>query len=217
NSSAPTTRVACNSPWLKNYHAHHTLSHVKHPRLDAYTQNMLHLFERLLGRDFWRYVIIVFTHVDEDNRDLLDDNIDVLSDPTDGFAAELGRIFALDPATVKLPTIFLTTKNVKYSTYAHQCLQDLYDSIRVREEQARGKKFSCHWFRQILATPSDEEKTGFIVASVREAVGALRNIFSSGGGGGSGGSSQARTGYSGRGSQPREERGGSGGGWCPIQ
>jgi hypothetical protein len=50
-------------------------------RLDAYTQNMLILFEQLLGREFWKYVILVFTHVDENIRDLLEDNIDVLEDP----------------------------------------------------------------------------------------------------------------------------------------
>lgn len=42
---------------------------------------MLSLFEQLLGREFWKYVILVFTHVDEHNRDLLEDNIDVLADP----------------------------------------------------------------------------------------------------------------------------------------
>ena len=42
---------------------------------------MLSLFEQLLGREFWKYVILVFTHVDENIRDLLEDNIDVLEDP----------------------------------------------------------------------------------------------------------------------------------------
>lgn len=179
-------------------------------RLDAYTQNMLHLFERLLGRDFWRYVIIVFTHVDEDNRDLLEDNIDVLSDPQDGFVAEIQRIFDLDPS-IKLPIIFLTTKNVKYSTYAHQSLQELYDAIRVREEQSRGKKFSCRWFQQILATPNEEQKTGFIVSSLREAVSAIRHVVSGSGGGSNGSRGSSSSGVR-QGS--RDDRGG---GWCPIQ
>jgi hypothetical protein len=46
---------------------------------------MLILFEQLLGREFWKYVILVFTHVDENIRDLLEDNIDVLEDPNGKF------------------------------------------------------------------------------------------------------------------------------------
>ncbi|RUS20856.1 P-loop containing nucleoside triphosphate hydrolase protein [Endogone sp. FLAS-F59071] len=177
--------------------------------LDAYTQNMLHLFERLLGRDFWRYVIIVFTHVDEDNRDLLGENIDALSDPQGGFVAEIQRVFDLDPVSIRLPIIFLTTKNVKYSTYAHQNLKDLYDAIQVCEEQTRGKKFSCRWFQQILATPNEEQKTGFIVSSLRDAVSAIRNVVS---GGGSDGSSRGGM-SSGVRQSSRDDRSG----WCPIQ
>lgn len=46
--------------------------------LDAYTQNMLILFHQLLGKDFWNFVIIVFTHVDEELVDELEDNIDAV-------------------------------------------------------------------------------------------------------------------------------------------
>lgn len=48
-------------------------------RLDAYTQNMLILFHQLLGKDFWNFVVIVFTHVDEDFRDDLEDNMDAVT------------------------------------------------------------------------------------------------------------------------------------------
>lgn len=47
--------------------------------MDAYTQNMLILFHQLLGKDFWNFVIIVFTHVDEDFRDDLEDNMDAVT------------------------------------------------------------------------------------------------------------------------------------------
>lgn len=46
--------------------------------MDAYTQNMLILFHQLLGKDFWNFVIIVFTNVDEDLKDELEDNIDAV-------------------------------------------------------------------------------------------------------------------------------------------
>lgn len=39
---------------------------------------MLVLFHQLLGKDFWNFVIIVFTHVDEELRDELEDNIDAV-------------------------------------------------------------------------------------------------------------------------------------------
>jgi hypothetical protein len=40
---------------------------------------MLILFHQLLGKDFWNFVIIVFTHVDEDFRDDLEDNMDAVT------------------------------------------------------------------------------------------------------------------------------------------
>lgn len=52
-----------------------------HIRLDAYTQEMLSLFQQLLGRDFWDFVVIVFTHVDDEVRDELDDAIEAVLDP----------------------------------------------------------------------------------------------------------------------------------------
>lgn len=53
-----------------------------HPiRLDGYTQSMLRLFEALLGRHFWDFVVIVFTHVDEENVDTLEEHMDAVVDP----------------------------------------------------------------------------------------------------------------------------------------
>lgn len=40
---------------------------------------MLVLFHQLLGKDFWNFVIIVFTHVDEEFRDDLEDNMDAVT------------------------------------------------------------------------------------------------------------------------------------------
>jgi len=149
-------------------------------RLDAYTQNMLHLFERLLSRNFWYHVIIVFTHVDEDQRDMLEDNIDVLENPTDGFSAEIARVYGLNFVP---PIVFLTSKNVKYSKYAHNCLQRLYDEI-LRREMTAGGKFSCGWFKRIIDVPTEEGRSGFIYESVRSAVRSLtgRSTTSNGGG-----------------------------------
>lgn len=49
--------------------------------LDAYTQDMLSLFQQLLGKDFWNFVVLVFTHVDDEVRDELDDAIEAVLDP----------------------------------------------------------------------------------------------------------------------------------------
>jgi GTP1/Obg family GTP-binding protein len=49
-------------------------------RLDAYTQNMLILFHQLLGKEFWNFVVIVFTHVDEELRDDLEENMEAVTD-----------------------------------------------------------------------------------------------------------------------------------------
>ena len=43
---------------------------------------MLNLFQQLLGKDFWNFVVIIFTHVDEEVRDELDDAIEAVLDPT---------------------------------------------------------------------------------------------------------------------------------------
>lgn len=60
-------------------------------RLDAYTQNMLILFHQLLGKDFWNFVVIVFTHVDEDFRDDLEDNIDAVTEGHGNILHLIGR------------------------------------------------------------------------------------------------------------------------------
>ena len=49
--------------------------------MDAYTQDMLNLFQQLLGKDFWNFVVLVFTHVDDEVRDELDDAIEAVLDP----------------------------------------------------------------------------------------------------------------------------------------
>lgn len=55
---------------------------------------MLSLFQQLLGKDFWNFVVIVFTHVDEDCRDELDDAIEAVLDP-EGAADELHFLIGL--------------------------------------------------------------------------------------------------------------------------
>ncbi|KAG2177993.1 hypothetical protein INT43_003246 [Umbelopsis isabellina] len=150
-------------------------------RLDAYTQNMLSLFEQLLGREFWKYVILVFTHVDEHNRDLLEDNIDVLTDPSEGFVPELRRVFRLDERTFDPPMVFLTTQRLRYNAYAQRHLQQLYNSVVQLEKDRGNKKFTCGWFNQILSTPTEDQKSNFIISSVRGALGSIRSAFTGGG------------------------------------
>ncbi|KAG0745863.1 hypothetical protein G6F62_007723 [Rhizopus arrhizus] len=80
-------------------------------RLDAYTQNMLILFHQLLGKEFWNFVIIVFTHVDEEFRDDLEDNMDAVTASDDGFVAEIRRIYKL-PKSFQPSVIFTSTQNL---------------------------------------------------------------------------------------------------------
>ncbi|GAB5586661.1 hypothetical protein Unana1_01561 [Umbelopsis nana] len=149
-------------------------------RLDAYTQNMLSLFEQLLGREFWKYCILVFTHVDEHNRDLLEDNIDVLADPNEGFVSELRRVFRLDERSFDPPMVFLTTQRIRYNAYAQRHLQELYNAVVQLERDRGNKKFTCGWFHQIMATPGEDQKANFIISSVRGALGSIRNAIGGG-------------------------------------
>jgi hypothetical protein len=41
---------------------------------------MLILFHQLLGKEFWNFVVIVFTHVDEELRDDLEENMEAVTD-----------------------------------------------------------------------------------------------------------------------------------------
>ena len=54
---------------------------------------MLILFHQLLGKDFWNFVIIVFTHVDEEFRDDLEDNIDAVTESNGKLHGPISLIF----------------------------------------------------------------------------------------------------------------------------
>ncbi|KAI9276770.1 P-loop containing nucleoside triphosphate hydrolase protein [Phascolomyces articulosus] len=142
---------------------------IKDIRLDAYTQDMLNLFQQLLGKDFWNFVVIVFTHVDEEVRDELDDAIEAVLDPTDGFVAELARIFKLSPKTFVPNLIFTTTQNVRMSAYGQRQIRELYNSVVRCEARNDGRRFNCKWLRQILTHQTEEEKSDFIVGSIMDA------------------------------------------------
>ncbi|KAI8357882.1 P-loop containing nucleoside triphosphate hydrolase protein [Choanephora cucurbitarum] len=143
-------------------------------RLDAYTQNMLILFHQLLGKDFWNFVIIVFTHVDEEFRDDLEDNIDAVIESNDGFVAEIRRIYKL-PRSFEPSVIFTSTQNVRTSTYAQRHIRELYHAVGMCESRNNGKRFTCNWLRQILVIPNEEQKSNFIRDSIKDAWSSVSN------------------------------------------
>lgn len=119
---------------------------IHNTRLDEYSKNMLRLFERLLGPQFWKHVVIVFTHVDEDQRDYLEDNIEALSDPVDGFVSVLNQWFKLP---YQPPVVFLSNSNTRSSMYARDCFLELYEAVVSVEEGARRAKFTCTFFQEM--------------------------------------------------------------------
>lgn len=119
---------------------------IHNTRLDEYSKNMLRLFERLLGPQFWKHVVIVFTHVDEDQRDYLEDNLEALSDPVDGFVSVLNQWFKLP---YQPPVVFLSNSNTRSSMYARDCFLELYEAVVSVEEGARRAKFTCTFFQEM--------------------------------------------------------------------
>ena len=107
---------------------------------------MLRLFERLLGPHFWKHVVIVFTHVDEDQRDYLEQNIDALTDPAEGFVRVLSQWFNLP---YQPPLVFLSNKDTRYSQYARDCFMELYEAVVSVEEGTRSAKFTCTFFQEV--------------------------------------------------------------------
>ncbi|KAF7728898.1 hypothetical protein EC973_005293 [Apophysomyces ossiformis] len=142
-------------------------------RLDAYTQNMLHLFQQLLGKGFWDFVVIVFTNVDEDRRDELEDNIEAVLDPQEGFVSEIRRIYKLSARSFVPSVVFTSTQNVRVSSYTQKHMRELYYAVAQCEARNESKRFTCPWLRQILSLPTDEQKTNFISQSIRETWAAM--------------------------------------------
>ncbi|CAO3624913.1 unnamed protein product [Cunninghamella blakesleeana] len=144
-------------------------------RLDAYTQTMLRLFEALLGKHFWSFVVIVFTHVDEEIRDDLEDHIDVVNDPKDGFIAEIRNIHNLNPRTFVPSVIFTSTQNVRMSSYTQKHMRDIYNAVVTCETRNNHRRFTCNWLQRILTIPTEEEKTAFITNSIKEVWSTIVN------------------------------------------
>ncbi|SAM01274.1 hypothetical protein [Absidia glauca] len=138
-------------------------------RLDGYTQSMLRLFEALLGRHFWDFVVIVFTHVDEENVDALEEHMDAVVDPADGFIAEIRRIHNLPARTFVPSVIFTSTQNVRMSSYAQKHLKEIYNAVVLCETRNSHHRFTCNWFRRIMAIPSEDERSVFITNSIKDA------------------------------------------------
>ncbi|KAI7899606.1 P-loop containing nucleoside triphosphate hydrolase protein [Cokeromyces recurvatus] len=143
-------------------------------RLDAYTQNMLILFHQLLGKDFWNFVIIVFTHVDEDLRDDLEDNIDAVIESQDGFVSEIRRIYKLSKS-FQPSVIFTSTLNVRSSSYTQRHIRELCHAVSMCEARNNGKRFTCKWLRQILTIPNEEQKSNFIKESIKDVWSSMSN------------------------------------------
>ncbi|KAF9978754.1 GTPase IMAP member 7 [Modicella reniformis] len=145
-------------------------------RLDEYTKNMLRLFERLLGPQFWKHVVIVFTHVDEDQRSYLEDNINALTDPREGFVQVIRQWFQF---SYQLPIVFLSNHDTRYSQYAHNCFLELYDAVVAVENGPRREKFTCTFFQEV------NNRTGvvqdnFIAQRIRSAVAAIPQMIQAG-------------------------------------
>lgn len=151
---------------------------------------MLRLFEALLGRHFWNFVVIVFTHVDEENRDDLEEHMEAVNDPQgknrnsdafqlddqllfffllDGFIAEIRRIHNLPARTFMPSVIFASTQNVRMSSYTQKHLKDIYNAVVLCETRNNQRRFTCTWLRRIMTIPSEEEKSVFITNSIKEA------------------------------------------------
>ncbi|KAG0264729.1 Cytosolic seryl-tRNA synthetase [Mortierella polycephala] len=149
---------------------------IHNTRLDEYTKNMLRLFERLLGPQFWKHVVIVFTHVDEDQRDYLDENIDALTDPVEGFVKVLSQWF---PLPYQPPLVFLSNRDTRYSQYARDCFMELYEAVVSVEEGARRAKFTCTFFQEVnnrIGVAQDN----FIVQSIRYAAVSIPQMVQTG-------------------------------------
>ncbi|RCH93459.1 hypothetical protein CU097_011143 [Rhizopus azygosporus] len=144
-------------------------------RLDAYTQNMLVLFHQLLGKDFWNFVIIVFTHVDEEFRDDLEDNMDAVTASDDGFVAEIRRIYKLSKS-FEPSVVFTSTQNVRNSSYTQRHIRELYYAVGMCEARNNGKRFTCNWFKQIMSIPGEEQKSNFIAESIKDAWSSMSNV-----------------------------------------
>ncbi|KAF9314863.1 hypothetical protein BG000_010655 [Podila horticola] len=149
---------------------------IHNTRLDEYTKNMLRLFERLLGPQFWKHVVIVFTHVDEDQRDYLDANIDALTDPQEGFVKVINQWFQL---SYQPPLVFLSNRDTRYSKYARDCFMELYEAVVAVEEGTRREKFTCTWFQEINNRVGVVQDN-FIVSSIRSAAATVPQMVQAG-------------------------------------
>ncbi|KAG9066243.1 Cytosolic seryl-tRNA synthetase [Linnemannia hyalina] len=149
---------------------------IHNTRLDEYSKNMLRLFERLLGPQFWKHVVIVFTHVDEDQRDYLEDNMEALSDPVDGFVSVLNQWFKLP---YQPPVVFLSNSNTRSSMYARDCFLELYEAVVSVEEGAQRAKFTCTFFQE-MNNKMGVAQDNFIVQSIRTAAVSVPQMIQSG-------------------------------------
>ncbi|KAI8377714.1 P-loop containing nucleoside triphosphate hydrolase protein [Radiomyces spectabilis] len=138
-------------------------------RLDAFTQHMLGLLQELLGRKFWKFVVLVFTHVDEEVYDEMSEHRAHIEDPQEGFVAELRRIYKLSSRSFDPQVIFTSTRNVRTSRHTQRYIEELRKAVLNCELQNDNKRFTCPLLREVLSLKNEQEKREFIKQSLREA------------------------------------------------
>ncbi|KAG0222571.1 hypothetical protein BGX31_009010 [Mortierella sp. GBA43] len=148
---------------------------IHNTRLDQYTKNMLKLFEIILGRQFWKHVVIVFTHVDEDQRGYLEENIEALVDPEEGFVQTIRQSFGVPHQP---PVVFLSNRDTRYSQYARDCFMELYEAVKSIEN-GRKEKFTCTFFQEVN-NRTGMAQDSFILQSIRNAAATIPQMVQAG-------------------------------------
>ncbi|KAI7866655.1 P-loop containing nucleoside triphosphate hydrolase protein [Spinellus fusiger] len=118
-------------------------------RLDASTQIMFDELHALLGKEFWNYVMFVFTHADEDV-EALERNKEAVLDPQDGIVKYLCELYQLSPKTFVPNILFISTLDLATSSYSQRQIRLLYNAVNVCEVHNHSKRFTCPWFKHIF-------------------------------------------------------------------
>lgn len=88
-----------------------------------------------------------------------------LEDPDSGFVAELRTSHGFRiPEDADIQLVFLSNRETRFSPYAYDCFQKLYEAVSSRERFNGGRKFSCQFFQRILGV-AEGERARFILRS----------------------------------------------------
>lgn len=91
----------------------------------------------------------------------------------DGFVSEIRRIYKL-PKSFQPSVIFTSTQNVNKSNYTKRHIRELFYAVGMCESRNSGKRFNCNWLTQIMAQSTEEQKSGFIVDSIKDAWSSVK-------------------------------------------